>query len=140
MGSIQILPSIEPSLKQTSFDLPAAPYPTPSTAPLPQTEDELIIIAQKCVNLLNSMLETKDYSLILSMMASTSYWRDHLGLSNTKFSTLFGAREIIDFIQETGKECNIRSFALELKKPEIANVDPAGSVKCLMVHITSRTR
>jgi len=124
MGSIQIHPSIEPSLKQTSLYLPAAPYTTPNTTSLPQAKDELIIIAQKCVNLLNSTLEIKDYSLILSLMASTIYWRDHLGLSNTKFSTLFGAREIIGFIQETGKEWNIRSFALELKKPEIAMSTP----------------
>ncbi|KAH8796100.1 hypothetical protein F5882DRAFT_320678 [Hyaloscypha sp. PMI_1271] len=135
MGSIALNSSIEPPLKESSFELPAASYPSPSAAPLPQSDDELQGIARSCIDSLNSMLNTKGYSQLISLMASTSYWRDHLCLSNTKFSTLFGAEEVISFIQKRGKQCNIKSFALGDKKPEIVNVDPIGKVKCILVYI-----
>jgi hypothetical protein len=129
MGSIALNSSIEPPLKESSFELSAASYPSPSAAPLPQSDDELQGTARSCIDSLNSMLNTKGYSQLISLMASTSYWRDHLCLSNTKFSTLFGAKEVISFIQKRGKQCNIKSFALGDKKPEIVNVDPIGKVK-----------
>jgi hypothetical protein len=140
MGSIALNSSMELPLKESSFDLPAASYPTPSAALLPQSADELQAIAAKCINGLNSMLESKDYSQLHSLVASTSYWRDHLGLSNTNLSTLHGAKQIVSFIRETGEECNIKSFSLGDKKPEIANIDPVGKVKCLLVHITFQNK
>jgi hypothetical protein len=140
MGSIALNPSIEPPLKESSFELPAASYPLPSAAPLPQSDAELDGIARSCIDSLNSMLDIKDYSQLISLMASTSYWRDHLCLSNTKFSTLSGAKEIISFIKKPGKQCNIKSFALGDKKPGIANVDPIGKIKCILVHITLQNK
>lgn len=140
MGSIAINLSVEPPLKESSFELPAASYPPSSDGPLPKSEDELYAISRNCIDGLNSMLQTKEYSQLFSLMASTSYWRDHLGLSNTKFSTLLGAKEIIALIDETGKECNITSFAMGDKKPEITSIDPLGKVKCLLVHITFQNK
>ncbi|KAE8452527.1 hypothetical protein EG329_000430 [Mollisiaceae sp. DMI_Dod_QoI] len=141
MGSIAIEHPTEPHLKDTSFNVPIASYPRASTEPLPSSAAEIRDITEEIIDKLNSVLETREYTRFASLMGSTSYWRDHLGLSDTKFSTLFGAKEILTFIQESGEECNITKFALEKgKEPSVANVDPKGTVKCLQAHITFETK
>lgn len=76
-----------------------------------------------------------------SLFGSTSYWRDHLGLSDTKYTTLVGAKKIIAYIKNNGTDCNIKSFALENgKEPQVGAIDPRGTVKCLQAFITFETK
>lgn len=140
MGSIAIEPPTEPHLKDTSFNVPIASYPKASATPLPSSAEHIREIVTEFIDNLNSLLEMREYGLFSTLMASTSYWRDHLGLSNTKFLTLFGAKEIIAFIESNGKECNITKFALEHGKDlVVGNVDPKGTIKCLQAQVTFET-
>ncbi len=138
MGSIA-MPLEEPHLKETTFDVPLASYPKPSSLPLPSSLEEIKEIVGKSIHELNSILQSREYSCLATIFASTSYWRDHLGLSKTKFSTLNGPEEIIALIKTDGKECNITSLKVS-GTPEVASIDPKGTVKCLMSFITFETQ
>jgi hypothetical protein len=129
---------VEPHLSESSYDVPIASYPKPSTAPLPTTSTEIQEIASKCIKNLNSMLVQKNYSYLSSLMTSTSYWRDHLCLSPTRFSTLHGPKEVLALLHPTS---NINTFSLDLTKvPEISSLDPNGKIKCLQAFIVFETK
>jgi hypothetical protein len=142
MGSIATPhPIVEPHLSESSYDVPIASYPKASTAPLPTTSTENQEIASKCIQNLNSMLAQKNYSLLTSLMTTTSYWRDHLCLCPTKFSTLHGPKEVLAVISSTPSPCNITTFSLDpTKVPEITNLDPIGKIKCLQAFIVFETK
>jgi hypothetical protein len=139
MGSIATPhPIVEPHLSESSYDVPIASYPQAGTASLPTSSTEIHEIASKYIQNLNSMLAQKNYSLLSSLMTSTSYWRDHLCLSPTKFSTLHGPKEVLALLHPTS---NITSFSLDpTKVPEITNLDPNGKIKCLQGFIVFETK
>ena len=141
MGSISTQDPVEPPLVESSFDVPTAPYPTASTAAIPSSPTEVKDIAIKTIKNLNSMLDSKDYSLLSSLMLkSASYWRDHLGLSQTKFTTLSRPQEIVAYIQENGGECSIKRFILDpSKEAAIVQLDPKGTINCIDVFVTFET-
>ena len=130
----------EPALQESSNDVPPARYPKASTALIPSSATEINEIAEKAIESLNYVLEKESYEVLSDLMASTSYWRDHLGLSNTKMTTLYGPAEVVSFIQHNGEKCNIETFGLEPgKEATIVNLDPKGTVKCLQAWISFET-
>jgi hypothetical protein len=143
MGSILTPhPIVEPHLSESSYDVPIGSYPKASTAPLPASSTEIHEIASKCIQNLNSMLAQKNYSLLSSLMTSTGYWRDHLSLSPTEFSTLHGPKEVLALISSTpSSPCNITTFSLDpTKVPEITNLDQNGKIRCLQAFIVFETK
>jgi hypothetical protein len=105
--------------EESSFDVPPATYPTASTAP-------------------TSILRHGDFSALSSLMLSHGckcYWRDHLGLTDTKFLTLAGIEDIATFLKTN--KCSIRRIALDNKqKLEVGSVDPMGKIKSIRAFIT----
>jgi hypothetical protein len=131
---------IEPHLTETSFNIPTAVYPKISTALFPESVVVIRDIVTKKLKNLNTVLETRDFEQLRGLLGSSSYWRDHLGISATKYSTLVGPDEIIGFIQNSGDECTIANFEIESKKePQASSVDPRGTIKCLQSYITFET-
>jgi hypothetical protein len=141
MGSVERPFPVEPALRDSSFNIPTSSYPSPSTAPVPERPEDLRRIAAHGIDDLNRVLTSRNYSTLYSLLLSSgSYWRDHLGLSNTKFSTLTGAKEIVNFIEENGQRCAIQKFALEEnKEPILGNINPAGTVPSIQAFITCET-
>jgi hypothetical protein len=139
MGSIEILQ--ESHLKESTYDVPSASYPKASTAPVPEHTEDIKRIASQGIDELNHVLDSKHYSTLYSLLlSSSSYWRDHLVLCNTKFSTLTGPREIVNFMEENGTICEIQKFELDGNKPPvIGRVDAAGTVKTVQAYITFET-
>ncbi|PVH79701.1 FAD/NAD(P)-binding domain-containing protein [Cadophora sp. DSE1049] len=142
MGSIA-LPTVEElHVKDTSFDVPTAPYPRISDAPLPSSPEEIQSIVDQSITALNTTLQSRDYASLSDLMAKTSYWRDHLGLSPTKLSTLYGSDQIISLITYEGKtngnKCNITSLSLT-GTPELTNLDPKGTIKCILATLSFTT-
>ncbi|KAK0107987.1 hypothetical protein ONS96_003765 [Cadophora gregata f. sp. sojae] len=142
MGSIA-LPSVEElHLKDTSFDIPTAPYPKVSNLPLPTSSEEIQGIVEQSITALNSTFQSRDYAAFHNLMAKTSYWRDHLGFSPTRFSTLYGADQVISLINSEGKangnKSNITSISLT-SAPELTNLDPRGTVKCIFSTLSFTT-
>jgi hypothetical protein len=134
-------PHVEPHLSQSSFDVTTAEYPKVSAARFPQSPTEISEIVATKLSELNNLCGSKDYSLLSSLFGSTSYWGDHLGLSDTKYTTLVGAKKIIAYIQNNGTDCNIKSFALEKgKEPQVGAIDPRGTTKCLQAFITFESK
>ncbi|KAG4436068.1 hypothetical protein IFR05_008458 [Cadophora sp. M221] len=141
MGSIALHPVEELHLKETSFPIPTAPYPRPSSAPPPVTPSEIQAVVDKSIAALNATLHSGSLASLSSLMAKTSYWRDHLGLSPTKLSTLNGAEEIVSLIGSSGLDggkSNITSLILT-SQPSLTNLDPKGSVKCIMAPLSFTT-
>ncbi|KAH7397522.1 hypothetical protein BKA64DRAFT_576485 [Cadophora sp. MPI-SDFR-AT-0126] len=142
MGSIALPPVEELHLKDTSFDVPTAPYPKVSSASLPTSSEEIQSIVDQSITALNTTLQSRNYASLSNLMAKTSYWRDHLGLSPTKFSTLYGAEEVISMIisegKRTGNQCNVTSISLS-GTAELINLDPKGTIKCILATISFTT-
>ncbi|XMA16827.1 hypothetical protein WAI453_009618 [Rhynchosporium graminicola] len=159
MGSIAFTPPEEElHLKESSFDVPCAPYPQISTILLPTSVSEIRDIVDKSIEKLNTALQAESYGDLHELMAKTSYWRDHLGLSNTKFSTLNGAGEVISLIQAESKSssrrnqysqngvngtskngCNITSITIT-GTPELTSLDPNGKVTCILAKLAFTTQ
>ena len=142
MGSIALPPVEELHLKDTSFNVPTAPYPKSSDAPLPRSSEEIRSIVDQSITALNTVLQFGNFAALSDLMAKTSYWRDHLGLSPTRFSTLYGADEVISLITSKGKangtKCQITSLSLT-STPELTNLDPKGTVKCIFATLSFTT-
>ena len=142
MGSIALPPVEELHLKDTSFDVPTAPYPKISDAPLPMSPEEIQSIVDQSITALNTVLQSRNYAALPELMAKTSYWRDHLGLSPTKFSTLYGADEVISLITSEGKangsKCQITSLSTT-STPELTSLDPKGTIKCILATLSFTT-
>ena len=134
----------EPHLKVSSYNVPKATYPTRSTAPIPSDPVEVKTIATQAVNDINAILQSNDYEQLRSLFLTEScYWKDHLGLTSTRFVTLDGADQIIPFVSQNlnleGK-C-LKNFGLENgKAPQVANLDPEGNIKCIQAFITFDTQ
>ncbi|KAH7346873.1 hypothetical protein BKA65DRAFT_585965 [Rhexocercosporidium sp. MPI-PUGE-AT-0058] len=141
MGSIALPPVEELHLKESSFPVPTAPYPKPSTATLPANSSEIQDIVNTSVAALNATLQSQSgtYASLSNLMAKTSYWRDHLGLSPTKFSTLHGADEVIALIKSSGANgggrCNITSLTVT-SPSSLTYLDPKGTIPCILAPIT----
>ncbi|KAL2070126.1 hypothetical protein VTL71DRAFT_14806 [Oculimacula yallundae] len=146
MGSIALPPVEELHLKDTSFNVPSAPYPQISTTPLPTSAEEIQDIVDTSIDALNETLQSGSYANLSNLMAKTSYWRDHLGLSLTKFSTLNGADEVISLIQsETQKSnsrvempCNIISLTTT-SPAKLTPLDPNGTINCILAPLSFTT-
>lgn len=142
MGSIALPLVEELHVKDTSFDVPTAPYPKVSSVPLPTSPEEIQSIVEQSITALNTTLQLRNYASLTTLMAKTSYWRDHLGLSPTKFSTLYGADEVVSLIasegKATGNKCNINSLSLT-GTPELTNLDPKGTIKCIFATLSFTT-
>jgi hypothetical protein len=141
MSSTAIPLNDGPARSEESFILPQASYPKASTAQVPEVPEEIRRLASKAIEDLNSIFDSKQYSSLDTLfLSSGSFWRDHLGLSPTKFSTLAGATEIVNFLHENSAACTIQKFALERsKQPEIGKVDPAGTIKTIQAYVTFET-
>ncbi|KAF4628567.1 hypothetical protein G7Y89_g9582 [Cudoniella acicularis] len=127
----------EPLLQECSFGIPAAEYPKVSTAALPESPAETREIGINIISRLNASFEKGNYQALSSLMASTSYWGDHIGLSNTELISLNGPKEVTSYIEGSGEPCNIKKFGLEIgKDSSIANIHPVESVKCVQASIT----
>lgn len=143
MGSIP-RPIVEPHLKESSFNVPKAPYPMVSTAPLPEDPAVIKKIATDALVSLNVVLKSENYAELRNIFLTEScFWRDHLGLTSTKFVTLNGADDITSFVSSNcspkGK-CAIQKFALDVKKdPQIANLDPECKIKYIQAFVVFET-
>lgn len=142
MGSVKNPSPIEPALKDSSFNVPTASYPKASTVPIPALPEEILKIATHGIDDLNRVLESQNYSTLYSLLLSSGgYWRDHLGLSSKKFTTLSGAREIVNYIEASGEKCNILKFALEGNKgPVLGKLDIAGTIASIQVYVIFETQ
>jgi hypothetical protein len=124
--------------EESSFDVPPATYPMASTAPASEDIKYLKTIASDSIAKLNSILRHGDFSTLSSLMLSHGckcYWRDHLGLTDTKFLTLAGVEDIATFLKTN--KCSIRCIALDDKqKLGVGSVDPGGKIKSIRAFIT----
>ena len=124
--------------EESSFDVPPATYPMASTAPTSEDVKYLKTIASDSIAELNSILRHGDFSALSSLMLSHGckcYWRDHLGLTDTKFLTLAGVDDIATFLKTN--KYSIRCIALDNKqKLGVGSVDPMGKIKSIQAFIT----
>lgn len=122
-----------------SFDVPVAEYPIPSGATFPTEISELRTISENILKELNDILANKNYPGFHKLMnTGSSFWRDHLCINNTKYSTLYGPKEVISLILNGG--CDLQSLQIdESKEPQAKSIDLAGQVKCIQSFLTLKT-
>ncbi|RDW64971.1 hypothetical protein BP6252_10622 [Coleophoma cylindrospora] len=133
MGSIAN-PSTWARDNEPSHPIQKVDYPKASSAPVPTEGTEIRQIISDLLHSFNDILSRKEFVKLPEVLnTESSYWKDHIGITETKFTTLTGAARITEFIHENG--CLIKSIAAD-KDPKSASIDPAGTVKCLQSFIT----
>ncbi|RDW68309.1 hypothetical protein BP5796_08966 [Coleophoma crateriformis] len=133
MGSIAN-PSTWARDNEPSHPIQKVDYPKASSAPVPTEGTEIRQILSNLLHNFNDILFRKEFVKLPEVLNTEScYWKDHIGITETKFTTLTGAARITEFIHENG--CLIKSIAAD-KDPKSTSFDPADTVKCLQSFIT----
>ncbi|KAL3428141.1 flavin-binding monooxygenase-like protein [Phlyctema vagabunda] len=132
MGSVAVPPSWVIDDEPTCL-IGKSEYPQRGTAPFPTKAEEIQAVFSTFLSDFNDIFASRDYVRLSSVFnTESSFWRDHIGLTDSKFTTL-SSFEIVPFIKYHG--CQIRSFSGD-REPAVKSLDLAGTIKTIQSFIT----
>jgi len=126
-------------LRQPRKQFSAAEYPEASRAPMPTNKETRHQIVETKLHDLNAMLASESYEDLSSIFTASPYWRDHLGIDQTRLTTLSGLSKIAAYLKSRSSS-RLANIAIEKSREvQVTSIDPAGTINCLQSFVTFDT-